>query len=304
MTSDVNTEAVVTGARQTMASWSHVVESWEAVPAVYASSAQKVLKAGPPFPYTVFAPAFMGVRRMTTEKLVSEANDSLYVWERLRNQVVMTEYPLKAISDFEVGTILLYSWLTINGVTRAGIAASTTIEFNTATRRHFTPFVDKLRPAPEAVDEREQNAERAKFDYLAAESFKFMNYACESLVAGEQVIQSLWQPEIYKPLLRFGGYTLHRTLALAHLAILTNKELIVISDDARSTESRGVRYGGKWHYVGLSHIGTVSVHDRAEDLMALCLTLTPGGRPLEIVFAASKKREMAQLQAALEKIKR
>lgn len=294
--------STLTGARQTMMSWSKVVESYEAVPEAYRSSYQMTVGDGAPFPYTVFAPAIASFRHKTTEKLLCEVSDAIYVWERIGNQVGMAAYPLETISDLEIGSILLYSWITISGVTKAGIASSSTVEFNTSTSRYYARFVNKVRPAPDNVDARAQSVERAKFDYLAMVNFKFMNYAFESLVEGEKVLQTLWQPKINKPIIRLGWSTFYRTLALAHLTILTDKELIVIQEDERSRENRGVRYGGKWHYIALRHIRAVSVQEQADDLLTLSLTFSPGERRSEIIFAASRKQELVQLQAELERL--
>lgn len=256
-----------------------------------------------PFPYIVFAPSFAGIRRKTTEKLLCEANDSIYVWEHVGNQTVMAEYPLKAVSDLEIGEILLYSWITISGVTKAGTASSSTVEFNTATSRHYARFTNRMRPAPVNMDKREQNVEKAKFDYLATEGFKFMNYAQESLVRGERVLNTLWQPKIYKPIISAGKLVFYQsTVSLAHLVILTDMEFIVIQDDERSSENRGVRYGGKWQYIALRNINATSLLGRDDDVLALSLTLSPGERRVEILFAASQKQEIVEFRAELEKL--
>ncbi len=304
MTSDLNTQlSALTGARQTMSSWAKVIEPPETVPEVYRNSYNMELGHEPNLPYTVFAPAIAGLRHRTTEKLLCEANDTIYVWERAGDQVALAAYPLETISDLERGEILLFSWITIGGVTKAGEVSSTTIEFNTATSRHFARFVNKIRPAPEFLEGCTRDVEQAKFDTLASESFKFTNFARESLVQGEQVQQIVWQPKISKPLTRLWRYTFYQTLSLAHLVILTDKELIVIQDDERSRESRGIRYGGKWHYIALKHIGAVALSAQGDDRVNLSLTLVPGGRRLEIMFAAARKEEIARLQDGLEKLK-
>ena len=308
MASDLESQlSKLTGSQQTMLAWSKVIESYDAVPAAFKSSSKMILEDETHFPYTVFAPAIAGfghkTTHKTTEKLLCEIRDTIYVWERVGNQVSLKEYPLGTISDLEVGSILLFSWITISGVTKAGIASSSTIEFNTATDRYFTHFVNKLRPASDDADVSEQNREWAKFDYLGMENFKFMNFAIKSLVDGEKVIQTLWQPNINKPIFTLGWHTFYRTLALAHLTILTDKELIVIQEDERSRENhQRVRYGGEWQYIALSHIQTVSLRECADDLLALSLTLSPGERQLEIVFTVSRKQDVFRLQDALEKL--
>jgi hypothetical protein len=86
------------------------------------------------------------------------------------------------------------------------------------------------------------------------------------------------------------------------VAVLTDKEFIVIQDDERTRENRGVRYGGKWQYIALKHIGAVALSAQGNDILTLSLTLAPGGRQLESIFAASRKEQLARLQAALGNI--
>jgi hypothetical protein len=302
--------STLTGAQQTMMSWATVVECWNDVPEVFRESYRMVATegGGSTPPYTVFAPAMEGpslkiIGHKPNQKLLCELGDTTYMWERAGDRVTMTAYPLKDISDLEVGEIHLYSWITIGGVTQDGIARSSTVEFNLATARHFAPFINKIRPAPRHVDEREERQERHKLDYLGFWSLKFRNYALASLVGGDKIVQTLWQPEISKPVLKVGGRVFHQTtLSLARVAILTDRELIIIQDDERSRKNRGFRYGGKWQYVALSHISGVSLLDDAGDLVRLCLALSPGGRQMEIIFSASLKEQIAQLQDELEKL--
>jgi hypothetical protein len=301
VTSDTNNQmSTWTGARQTMSSWSRVIESPEALPDVYRSSFNAVLGNESTMPYTVFAPAIAGLRHRTTEKLLCEAHDTIYVWERVSNRVILAAYPTETISDLEMGEILLFSWITIGGVTQAGEVSATTIEFNTATSRHYAHFVSLIRPTPDPLAGIALDAEQAKFNYLTAESFKFGSFACSSLLEGEQVHQIVWQPKIRKPLTRLGKFTLYQTLALPHVAVLTDKEFIVIQDDERTRESRGVRYGGKWRYIALKHIDAVALSAKGDDMVTLSLTLVPGGRQLEIVFATSLKEQIARLRDGLE----
>ncbi len=300
MTPDSHRElSAMTGARQTMSSWARVIESPEAVPEAFRSAFYAAVGHEHPFPYTVLAPAIAAFRHRTTEKLLCATHDTIYAWERRGDHVTLAAYPTATISDVEMGEILLFSWITIGGLTQTGAVSATTIEFNTATSRHFTPFMAMLRPEPEGHEPSGRDAELAKFDYLAGESYKFRAYACASLLPGDQVRQVVWQPKIRVPLARFWKFTVNRTLALAHLAILTDKEFIVIQDDARSSENRGIRYGGKWRYVALPHVSAAALSEQADEGVTLSLTLAPGGRRLDLLFAAARAREVAQLREAL-----
>jgi hypothetical protein len=188
-------------------------------------------------------------------------------------------------------------------VTKNGAADSTTIEYNAVTERYFTPFVNKLRSVLAGVEGNSLQTERDKFDFLAVENFKFMNYAMRSLSGGEKVLQTVLQPKIGVPRITFAGRILFQTiLSLAHLAILTDRELIVIEDGEHGGEKRGARYGGRWQYIPLKNITRTSLLEREDNLLVLSLTLSPTGRRVEFIFDVSKKQELSQLQDEIEKL--
>lgn len=288
-----------TGARQTMSSWARVIESFEAVPDAFKEACKPILGDKSALPYAVFCPSVSGFPHKTIEKVICDFEDVLYIWERTGKLITETQYAWKDISDLEAGSILLFSWLTFSGVTRAGTSCASTVEFNTVTGRHLAHFVNKLRPASMPVDAPMKKTERAKFDYLAQENFKFMNYGAESLSGAEKVLQTVWQPEIKRPFTLW-WYTFWRTQYLPHLTILTDKELILVQDDERSLEIRGSRHGGKWRYVPLAHIKTAVTSEREDGLLSLSLTLVPGEGRLDIPFEASHTQEVAQMCRQLE----
>lgn len=294
----MNSQLLSARTGRTTSSWASVIEDYTAVPEPFKSACQPLLANIQPFPYVVFAPVISGFRHKTTEQLICEVNDTVTIWEHVGDQIITTAYPLKAISMVEEGHILLYSWLTINGMTSQGVAASATVSFNTVTTPYFEPFVDRVRPAAANVDQAGWQAEKAKFSYLETASYKFMNFARESLVPGEQVIRTVWQPKIRKPLITLFGWSLYRTLSAAHLVVLTDKEVIFIGDDARLTETRGGQHGGIWQFVPLEHIVSASLTEQG-DLLNLSLNLSSRGHHLDKLFAVANQREIEQFRDAL-----
>jgi len=70
--SDLDSQlSTLTRSRQTMLSWSKVVESYDAIPGAFRSSYKKALGDESQFSYTVFAPAIAGFDHKTTEKLLA-----------------------------------------------------------------------------------------------------------------------------------------------------------------------------------------------------------------------------------------
>jgi hypothetical protein len=291
--------ASLTGAKQTMSAWTRVIETEAQVPPAYKS----FFKTGPEnhsgFPYVVFTPSQEKFLHKTPEKLICDRGETLQILERTGSQVVVKNYPYQTLHRLEVGSILLASWITLRGVTSEGVTSSATIEYNAAVgERHLAVFLKKLRPAPREMDEAGVQAEKDKFDYLSDLNFKFMNYGRNSLVRGEKVLQILLQPEIREPAWSLPGWTFYRTVTPAHLTILTDQELILIREDERGKEIRGVRYGGVWQYLPLRSLRTVSLSAPENDRLSLTITL-PDGEKMEKIFAAASQAELEQLHGQL-----
>ena len=303
MTSNLNESLnTMTGAAQTMTTWARVIDSYADVPDIYKTSCQAVLEEREPFPYVVLVPSVKDNRLNEVENLLCEINGIFYVWERIGNKVVSSAFPLREIYTLEAGIVLLSSWLTISGLTTAGSAATARIGFNSSSVRHLLPVINKMRPAPADIDDAAWQVELAAFDYLASANFKFMNYARESMVRGEKILQSILQPKIRRQVFDLFGYKFHRTVGLAHLTILTDKEIIFIRDDEDTTEVRGERYGGVWQYIPLQKIQDVMLTASGNKLLTLTLTLESGIQQLDKVFESSSQDALEELQKKLKQM--
>jgi hypothetical protein len=303
MSPDMNNQtAQLTGARQTMMSWSKVIESYEAVPEAYKSIFASNSNTGRAFPFTVLAPSLDRSTHNTSEKIIYEFDNAIHIAENKGGRISTQGYPLASIRDVEMGNILLKSWMTISGVTGAGTMSSSTIDFSASTEeRCFTPFLNKIRPVPVGDDEPWKKVEQKKFDYLAPLNFKFMNFGRSCLIQGEKVIRIILQPEIREQSWSLLGYKFYRTVSPAHVIILTDKELILIYDDERTEANKGVRYGGVWRYIPLHNIASMSLTELPNDLMTLSITLSPEGE-IKKIFQVSSKQELEQLQEELERV--
>jgi hypothetical protein len=293
--------SLLTGARQTMSAWSKVIESYDTIPAAYQGYFKTRFKGSQKFPYTVLTPALDKSPRKTTEKLICDAEDAIQILERTGSQVSLKSYPYQTVRTLEVGSVLLYSWITINGLTSEGITSSTILEFNTTSARYFTMFMDKIRPASQGVDEAKFSREKDKFDYLSPLNFKFMNFGRESLVPGETILQVVLQPEIREPAWALLGWTFYRTITPAHLTILTDKELILIRASDHGKEIKGPHYGGVWQYIPLRSITSCALAEPANGRLTISLSLAPD-EPIKKIFAASSQPELEQLRAKIQSL--
>ncbi len=307
---------VLTGARQTMTTWAKVAQSLDEVPEAFREACSALVGSRPVFPYVVFAPSMGGTRHRNADRLLCDVDDTLYIFERVGRRLITTGYPWPAARDIEYGNSLLYSWITLSGRTTQGLDEASTVTFNLATARYFRPFIDKVRPLPAPADAAKLrvSGEQAKFDSLATASFKFASFARESLAAGapsgppspqrgdgqgQTVLEMVWQPALHQRTARVLGLTFYRSVSLAHLTLLTDREVIYIRDEEQSAKKGRARYGGVWRYVPLRHVLSASITETPEGYLTLSLSLTGSGR-IDRIFAVDNRSALKQFQRALE----
>jgi hypothetical protein len=292
----------MTGARQTMMSWARVIDSFETLPDIYRNSLQTLTENFEPFPFIVLVPPQAGDwKRKPIERLLCDINNTFYILENADNQVVTTGYRYQDINRLELGNILLYSWFSINGKTIAGNNTISTVEFNEASLRHFEPFLRKMRPAPGIPNPSELIGEKSKLEYLLTENYKYLNFAQQSLVSGEKVIQSLYQSQINQPGLKVLGRTLYHSRSLAHLTILTDREVILIGDAEGISEKKRNKYGGIQCYIPLRSLDSVSVEEEPGDLLRLIFHVSPDEKIAKI-FAVSRLQEIDNLKKSIDAV--
>ncbi|MHC1782968.1 MAG: hypothetical protein AB9891_09475 [Anaerolineaceae bacterium] len=302
---------MVTGLRQkikvkihpsTMLTWSRVIETFESLPGIYQSFFRQLQgETDGELPYIVLTPAVEWGFRKTPELLICSAQDILYVLENLEKNLTITTFPTNLILDIEVGAILLFSWLTIRGVTSDGLFSSKTIEFNSVSYPHFIPCINLARNAPAAPNAPALEHEKQKFEFLTPYTYKFTNYGRKSLMGDEKVLQIIWQPEIREPMFSRLGMVFHRTVSYAHLSILTDEELILIREDDLTHITKGNRYGGIWRYI--PHRSLRSVRLIESDHGKLILTIGLAGKTeIQVMFRIENRPQLDEFVRMVEGI--
>lgn len=282
----------LTAFEQTRMSWAKRIESYAAVPTVYKDFFNPLQAVGRVFPYTVLTPSYEGFLHKTTEKLICDVDDEIYVLERSGNTFDVCSYPLTGIDYVEVCTVLLDSRVTISGMTKDEAPSTSTLKFNTVTDYLLAPIVKRIRLVTVDSPGEVQSSESEKFDHWVNVNYKFMNYAKRSLLGGEKVVHAILQPEIRRSMLMILGKTYYRTIAPTHMSILTNRELIMIREETR--KSGNDRYGGIWQYIPLHKVMALSVSEKDGGLLALAIQL-PHTTQFEYLFQPSAQQELDQL---------
>jgi hypothetical protein len=287
----------MTPAQETMMSWARVISSFDEIPVPFKAAYLARVGSQECPPYTVFIPPQPAVRRKRPiERLVFDTGERIHILEHAGGQVTACSYSYSDIALLETGHILLYAWISINGATCSG---STLVEFNEVTRRYFIPFLQRMRPGEGWLADRGARARQPAFDRLGQASYKFMNYAYDSLYPGQQVIGCLYQPAIRQPRPGLLGRRFSRSIALAHLVILTGDELILVSEVERFAFNRQRKHGGAWQFIPLRSLRRAAVRETPQGLLSLELQIT-GGWQVTRLFEAEKRGEVEELVEAIQ----
>ncbi len=289
--------SLIAADEQTRKSWARALTSYGEVPDVYRDFL-KTLPGGA-VPYMILTPSYEGFMSPTSERLLCSFGDRVFVAEKQHDKVVSTCYPFEDINYVEIGTILLKAWIKISGVAGNGVLTSSTLKFNSVTDYLFDPLLNGMRPASLAAGGADLKAEQAKFEYLMKLNFKFMNYARRSILPGERVLQFILQPAIRVQIFKVFNLPFSRTITPAHITILTDKELIIIQDEATRLWDKPVEYGGIWKYIPLKRIASLSLARREDNIFVLSIHLCAGDR-ITLLFAASNEHELRLLLEQVE----
>jgi hypothetical protein len=281
-------------------SWPREIKSYEELPEAFRDIFDLYFLNPTPFPYTIFELPDRWGRRKANAKLIVACKDVIYIFEKNKKEVSGTHFCFKDIDYVENGTVLLHSWMTLNGVSDRG-RSSLAVEYNTVVENMFKHIVEKFRIAANNLDQSELQKgllknEHRKFDYLSTINFKYMNFSRRSIMPGEKVIQIVFQPDLRVKVYKF----FQKMLLFTHILILTDHELIIVKDDESLKRTHVVRYGGIWNYIPLSNITSLTLRDHETDPTTdLEITLAHGGK-LNSTFSLELKSQVEQLISELK----
>ncbi len=278
-------------AEKTMRTWARIVGSSQEIPDYYKDIFQTLPINGGGFPYTVLTPSQQGFFHRGKPKLLCVPDHEVYIIEESKGEVICTCFPIEDINYIEVGSILLRSWIRINGITANGLKSSM-LTFNSVTLKYFTPIIEKIRNNPNNSASIDLDTERNKFNYLNKLNYKFMNFARRSIMPGEEVICTVLQPEVQVELFNVMKKSFYRTVSPAHINILTDSELILIKDEwQRFTKNK---YGGIWNYIPRRKITSLSLAEHTDNTLTLSIGL-PENDMICSVFSISNKPDIDAL---------
>ena len=293
-----NQGTLLTAAAQTRLSWARRIAAIDELPVPFHAAVGAIL-GGADLPYAVLTPAFPGPLRRCNEHLVFSRDERILVLERTGGSVSTTTYPIADLHAVEFGEILLDDWISLRGTTAAGAVASSRLRFNSVTSELLAPFEALVRPRPDPAALADPAERATRLAWLRQRDFKYGEIVRSVTWAGDRVVDLVFQPLITAPVIGLAGRTLGRTIALAHLVLLTPTELILIADSPHAPESRGHRrHGAVRTHVNLDHVESARISPRTDGRLTLEFGL-PADFFLEAVFEPDARGDVDRFLGSL-----
>jgi hypothetical protein len=285
---------LLTAAEQTRLTWARLIETPGEAPPAYGDSLRALAAELGCFPRCILTPSYAGFLTRTTEKLVCCYGDRIHILECVDSELRSVIYAQPAIDLMEFGSILLKAWLKIVGTDNSGQHTTTTMKFNAVTDFLVLPILAGWRSRLQRPGTASLADERAKFDPLSRDHYKFMNVARKVLLPGDRVLAYVMQPEMRAPVIELFGHTISLLKAPAHIVVLTARELIVAAEESHSGWRDDGRYGSISTYIPLHKIAGVEISAMANGCLQLTIQL-PEEEEVRIDFAATHATDVDRL---------
>ena len=213
---------------------------------------------------------------------------------------------IEDILAFEIGTVLLRSWITLSVRSRE-IMRKITLQYGTVFSRQFRDSILWLRALLQPGNQPPRHAWRMPGEeHISALPLKFNNAARSFWLDGEIALASCFISPLTRSMRIINR--LQRPYSNATAIVVSNEEVCVIEEQ---TQSATGRWGQTWHFFSLGHISSSetitgerfpAVHFQLCDGGALSRPTTATGNPVldvQIPFAPNQQHDIDRVLAAV-----
>lgn len=264
---------------QTMKAWAIEVKEDQSIPEVFQQTARQILEDCKTFPYTIYAPRNRKTGKPAWDHLLMMTETTVWILEDHDKKVAIAQIPMDGIQSIQMGTVLLQSWIKLCGKSPAG-PECVVLYYDTVMGELFIPVMENLRRKMIKISNDNREPQADELDYLKEISLKFYNYGKQSLLPGQRICCSAYQPQSGD--LDKTAHADHVTAP--HLTILTDEELIIIQETEQAEESATQKYSGIWTHIPVDKIEEVEATSLQESQWEKMSLQFLDQKPVEIVF--------------------
>jgi hypothetical protein len=279
---------------ETMKAWAIEIKSEEDIPDLFRMAYTQLNQETESLPYSVYLPHNEKTNKPDSDQMVILQDDRIVILKK-EETVLRHEYPFDSIQMIQIGTVLLQSWIRIF-CEAEGKPKDVVLYFDTVVETLFDPFIQSARKnmlnwqtaqtVTSVTDE---------LDYLKESSLKFLNYGRASLLPGQQVRSSVFQPHT-----KDANEAVPEGSTTPHLMILTDEELILIQETKQKKRSATQKYSGIWSHIPIGRITEVSLEAGAITGWERMKVHFDGQLSLDVEFDKNNRERIAQLAEKLK----
>lgn len=259
-------------------SWAIPVIARENLPARFVQAVATYF-ASDEAPYMLLNPRQDSEKQLSDEKLICLGQDKLVILSDDRSPFIVHKH--------EVLTLRLEELLLAYSMTISTLTDEITIAYNAACADLFEPIALALRDKGEAP--KDGRMEWQQVNKLAAHDLKFANYMRQLVRDSGQLIDYVLQPEMDVG---------EKTIAAAHLVILTETELIWVLNEEKAWATEPI-YGAIVMIAPRTRlVSSTAVPSPEYGLIHLTITLA-GDKSWSIPFAPERHEDLERLIAKI-----
>ncbi len=278
----------------TMKSWAVKIDVKEKIPAVFQKTMEQVLKECTDIPYMIYAPRNEKKGKPAQDTLLAMSGKVVWILLDEDEEATVFRFPMDEIQVIQVGNVLLQSWIKVCGHTSNGNDC-VTVYFDTVVEELFVPLVETVRSHMIGIDSESGTTETEELNYLKEMSLKFYNYAVQSVLPGQKVCCSVFQPGVLG--MASSSSSDHDTTP--SLLVLTDEELTVIQETKQEKGESVRKYSGIWSHVPRRAIVRVATETLDEGWEQLEVGMT-GQEPIKTLWDPRNKQALQRVTSSLK----
>lgn len=276
--------------------WPRKIGSFQQIPVEF----RDAFPAYSSFPYVIFLPGESdGYVESRARQMVVMTDDELVVMsqETFRKPVHVVHYALESITHLNYGSLLLHSWLTINGPTK------TTVPFHSVADHLFRPILQKVADktgldVSENESEYDRQKELAKLAYIRQANLKFFNAVNKYAGDDRTIVETAYQPQTLLSSVRMFTLPVYEKHLTAHLAVLTETALILVKESQSVKKSTDAVYGELVTYIPLRKIRHIAFEKHSGLLDCVMNVILTDNTSLRTAFSTSTVENLAKFKTA------